>query len=88
MKTINYSKARNNLKTVMEKVCSDLEPCIITRKKDSNVVKSAPGFTPFPTSLLKPRGAPDSDRFLCTTGCISLAPGTDCSSANSHNNAP
>ncbi len=38
MKTMNYSKARNNLKTVMEKVCSDLEPCIITRKKDSNVV--------------------------------------------------
>ena len=38
MQAITYSKARNNLKTVMDKVCNEPEPYIITRKDNQNVV--------------------------------------------------
>lgn len=38
MKTISYSKARDKFSTVMEKVCEDHEPIIITRQKQQSVV--------------------------------------------------
>ncbi len=34
----SYSEARKNLKTVLDQVCHDREPMLITRKKGGNVV--------------------------------------------------
>ncbi|MEK7431763.1 MAG: type II toxin-antitoxin system prevent-host-death family antitoxin [Cyanobacteriota bacterium] len=38
MQATNYSYARNNLKTLINKVCDDYEPLIITNKDNKNVV--------------------------------------------------
>lgn len=38
MEAVTYSKARNNLKSLMDKVCNNLETYIITRKNNKNVV--------------------------------------------------
>ncbi len=38
MRAINYSEARQHLKTVMDTVCVDHVPTIITRKSGENVV--------------------------------------------------
>lgn len=38
MRAINYSEARQNLKTVMDTICMDHEPAIITRKSGESVV--------------------------------------------------
>lgn len=38
MKTITYSSARNNLASMMKKVCENHEPIIITRQKEDSVV--------------------------------------------------
>lgn len=38
MEAVSYTKARNNLADLMEKVCSDHDPLIITRQKSSSVV--------------------------------------------------
>lgn len=38
MEAITYSKARNNLKKIMDSVCDNIETYIITRKNNRNVV--------------------------------------------------
>ena len=38
MNAINYSDLRNNLKSILDKVCEDHEPIIITRKNSDNLV--------------------------------------------------
>lgn len=38
MQATNYSYARNNLKTLINHVCDDYEPLIITNKDNRNVV--------------------------------------------------
>lgn len=38
MQATNYSYARNNLKTLINHVCDDYEPLIITSKDNKNVV--------------------------------------------------
>ena len=38
METLSYTSARQNLKTVMDKVCDDKSPLIITRQNDPDVV--------------------------------------------------
>jgi antitoxin YefM len=38
MQAVNYSTARNNLKSIMEDVCNNFEEYIITNKDDNNVV--------------------------------------------------
>jgi antitoxin YefM len=38
MNAINYSDLRRNLKSVMDKIISDHEPVIITRRNGENVV--------------------------------------------------
>jgi len=38
MQVINYTEARNNFKTVLDHVCDDYEPTIITRKNGSAAV--------------------------------------------------
>ena len=38
MKAIQYSKARQNLAKIMDKVCDEHEPLIITRKAEKMVV--------------------------------------------------
>ena len=38
MDTISYTKARENLASIMEKVCDDHNPLIITRKSNRPVV--------------------------------------------------
>lgn len=38
MQAVNYSTARNNLKSIMEDVCTNFEEYIITNKDDNNVV--------------------------------------------------
>ncbi len=38
MQAINYSNARNNLKTLINNVCDNYEPLIITNKDNKNVV--------------------------------------------------
>jgi antitoxin YefM len=41
MQAINYSEARNNLKSLMDQVCEDYEPIVITRKNRRNCVMLA-----------------------------------------------
>ena len=38
MEAISYTKVRNHLSGVMEKVCQDHDPVIITRQKQESVV--------------------------------------------------
>ncbi|MEP2775580.1 MAG: type II toxin-antitoxin system prevent-host-death family antitoxin [Luteolibacter sp.] len=38
MKAISYTAARENLASTMDKVCSDHDPVIITRKRNQSVV--------------------------------------------------
>lgn len=38
MEAVTYSKARNNLKKIMDSVCDNIETFIITRKNNRNVV--------------------------------------------------
>ena len=38
MKAISYTAARENLASTMDRVCSDRDPVIITRKRDQSVV--------------------------------------------------
>jgi len=38
MNAISYSELRQNLKSCMDKVCTDYEPLIITRKNGENIV--------------------------------------------------
>ena len=38
MEAITYSKARKNLKKIMDSVCDNIETYIITRKNNRNVV--------------------------------------------------
>ena len=38
MNAISYTAARENLATTMDKVCSDHDPVIITRKRNQSVV--------------------------------------------------
>ena len=38
MQAITYSKARHDLKTVMDEACSNHEPILITRRKGESVV--------------------------------------------------
>ncbi len=38
MDAINYSELRTNLKSIMDKVCGNHEPMIITRKSSDNLV--------------------------------------------------
>lgn len=38
MRAINYSVARENLKFVMDQVCADHEPVVITRRSGENIV--------------------------------------------------
>lgn len=38
MEAISYTNARSNLAKTMEKVCSDHDPVIITRRNESSVV--------------------------------------------------
>ena len=38
MNATTYSAARSNLASIMEKVCQDHDPVIITKKRDSAVV--------------------------------------------------
>ncbi len=41
MNAINYSELRKNLKSTMDKIISDHEPVIVTRKNGGNVVMVA-----------------------------------------------
>lgn len=41
MKAITYTAARENLASTIDKVCSDRDPVIITRKRDQSVVMIA-----------------------------------------------
>jgi len=38
MQAVNYSNARNNLKTIINDVCNNYEPVIITNKNGKNVI--------------------------------------------------
>lgn len=38
MKAISYTAARENLAATMDRVCSDRDPVVITRKRDQSVV--------------------------------------------------
>lgn len=38
MKAVTYSEARQELKSLMDSVCKDHEPLIVTRKRGENVV--------------------------------------------------
>ena len=38
MQAVNYSTARNNLKSLINDVCNNYEPLIITNKDNKNVV--------------------------------------------------
>lgn len=38
MQAVNYSTARNTLKSIMEDVCENYEEYIVTNKDDNNVV--------------------------------------------------
>lgn len=38
MRALNYSEARENLKSVMDRVCNDHEPLVITRRRGENIV--------------------------------------------------
>jgi antitoxin YefM len=38
MKAISYTAARENLASTMDRVCSDHDPVVITRKRDQAVV--------------------------------------------------
>jgi antitoxin YefM len=38
MQVVNYTEARNNFKSMLDQVCDDFEPMIITRKNGSAAV--------------------------------------------------
>ncbi len=38
MQVVNYTEARNNFKFILDQVCDDFEPMIITRKSGSAAV--------------------------------------------------
>lgn len=38
MKAVNYSVARQKLRSIMDGVCKDHEPVMVTRKKGENVI--------------------------------------------------
>lgn len=38
MQVVNYTEARNNFKSMLDRVCDDFEPMIITRKNGSAAV--------------------------------------------------
>jgi len=38
MQVVNYTEARNNFKSILDQVCDDFEPMIITRKNGSAAV--------------------------------------------------
>ena len=38
MRALSYSEARENLKSVMDQVCNDHEPLIVTRRRGENIV--------------------------------------------------
>ncbi len=38
MQVVNYTEARNNFKSILDHVCDDYEPMIITRKSGSAAV--------------------------------------------------
>jgi len=38
MQVVNYTEARNNFKSILDQVCDDFEPMIITRKSGSAAV--------------------------------------------------
>lgn len=38
MQVVNYTEARNNFKSILDHVCDDFEPMIITRKNGSSAV--------------------------------------------------
>jgi antitoxin YefM len=38
MKVVNYSEAREKLKSVMDKACRDHEPIVVARKRGASVV--------------------------------------------------
>jgi len=38
MRALSYSEARENLKSVMDHVCNDHEPMVVTRRRGENIV--------------------------------------------------
>ncbi len=38
MRALSYSEARENLKSVMDQVCHDHEPLVVTRRRGENIV--------------------------------------------------
>lgn len=38
MNTVSYSHTRQNLKTIFDKACNDIEPIFVKRQKGKNVV--------------------------------------------------
>lgn len=38
MRALSYSEARANLKAVMDQVCNDHEPLVVTRRRGENIV--------------------------------------------------
>ena len=38
MRALNYSEVRENLKSIMDRVCSDHEPLVVTRRRGENLV--------------------------------------------------
>ncbi len=38
MRALSYSEARGNLKAVMDRVCNDHEPLVVTRRRGENIV--------------------------------------------------
>lgn len=38
MRALSYSETRENLKSVMDRVCRDHEPLVVTRRRGENIV--------------------------------------------------
>lgn len=38
MRALSYSETRGNLKAVMDRVCNDHEPLVVTRRRGENIV--------------------------------------------------
>ncbi len=65
MQATNYSYARNNLKTLINRVCDDYEPCIITSKENKNAVLiSLEEFNAMKETLYLSRNPINHDRIL------------------------
>ena len=70
MEAVTYSKARNNLKKIMDSVCDNIETFIITRKNNRNVVMISLEEYNSITETLHLLSTPENTKRLLRENCL------------------